>query len=183
MKNYLWIFVIAGMGVLGCGDDTPSSDGNETTSSEIEIPPADNRPNQGKNGSFLPPLQQEETPMVTTLTTDYWVFEFYVVDDKSRRTANKGRWFNFHPDGTYESGIWENETGYGSWRIQQEPEGTMLYLDNINDTQDEKWEIQGVNDAKDTMTWAGISETPNAGVITKAINLLTKPTKQQFGVE
>ena len=141
-------------------------------------------PREGNAGSFLSPVPSlAENPMVAMLTTDFWVFEFYVVDDAAVRKANKGRWFRLQGDGTYESGVWQEKTGYGSWSVRDEAGKTMLYLDNIDDAQDEQWEIQGVNADKDTMTWSGISETNTSGAITKVINLLTRPTKAQFGVE
>jgi len=187
MKKYLWMFLFAAL--AACGDDAAKDVNDNTANNETKEAMADETtavgdlPNKGEEGSFLPPLDPGESPMVTTLTTAYWVFEYYVVDDRAQRAANKGRWFQFFPDGTFSTGVWQEQTGYGVWRLEEEPEGLMLYLDSINDTQDEKWEIQGVNDVRDTMTWAGISETPNAGVITKTINLLSQPTKKQFGVE
>lgn len=185
MRNFILLLLL--LGWMGCTDDASVNDQNTentTTTTEItEEGNAQSRPSKGAKGSFLPPLDPGEGTMVTTLTADYWVFEFYVAEERADRAANKGRWFKFAPDGTYESGIWQEQIGYGVWRIQEEPEGLMLYLDNIDDSQDEKWEIQGVNDVRDTMTWAGLSETNTAGVITKVINLLTMPTKKQFGVD
>ncbi|MCB0546480.1 MAG: hypothetical protein KDD19_02775 [Phaeodactylibacter sp.] len=142
-----------------------------------------NVPSTGDSGSFLPAQVPAGHPMVPILTTDYWIFEFYVIDDAAARAANKGRWFRFLNDGTYESGSWEEKTGYGSWRLQDEEGKVMLYLDNVVDSEDGQWEIQGVNKEQDTMTWSGINKTNTAGVITKVINLLTRPTKAQFGVE
>jgi len=56
-------------------------------------------------------------------------------------------------------------------------------MDNINDELDIQWEIQGINKAGDTMTWAGINRKSNAGDVVKVISLLTRPTRKQFGVE
>lgn len=140
-------------------------------------------PRQGDSGSFAPPQAPGSHPMVAILTRDFWVFEFYVVDDAAARAANKGRWFRFSEDGTFESGRWEEKTGYGSWRLQDEQGDVTLYLDNVADAEDGQWEIQGVNKEQDTMTWVGVNKTSTAGAITKVINLLTRPTKAQFGVE
>ena len=140
-------------------------------------------PRKDDSGSFQPPVALGEHPMVPILTTDFWVFEYYVIDDAAARASNRGRWFQFFADGTFESGSWEEKTGYGSWLLRDEDSKVMLYLDNIVDDEDSQWEIQGVNKEQDTMTWAGISKTNTAGVITKVINLLTRPTKAQFGIE
>ncbi|MCO6477849.1 MAG: hypothetical protein J5I94_14560 [Phaeodactylibacter sp.] len=138
---------------------------------------------EAATGSFLPPTPPGGHPMAPLLMRDFWVFEFYVVDDAASRAANKGRWFRFFEDGTFESGHWQEKTGNGSWRLQDEQGKVILYLDNVVDAQDGQWEIQGVNKDQDTMTWVGISKTNTAGVICKVINLLTRPTKAQFGVE
>lgn len=140
-------------------------------------------PRAGDSGAFISPVPAGNHPMVPILTRDFWVFEFYVADQAGARAANKGRWFRFFNDGTYESGHWEDKTGYGSWQLQDEDGKVMLHLDNIIDAEDAQWEIQGVNKEQDTMTWAGANKTKVAGVITKVINLLTRPTKAQFGVE
>jgi hypothetical protein len=190
MKHYLLFLSMICLSLVACTDDqannqdtdTDSTTTNTTTTTTADVAVKD-RPGSGPNGSFLPPLDPGEGVMVNTLTTDFWIFEFYVIEDKATRAMNKGRWFKFSPDGTYESGKWEDQTAYGVWRIQEEPEGLMLYLDSIDDSEDAKWEIQGVNEERDTMTWAGISETNTAGAITKVINLLSRPTKKQFGVE
>lgn len=122
--------------------------------------------------------------MAELLTQNYWVFEYYVAEDREARKANKGRWFQLNPDGTYESGHWQKLTGYGVWRLQDDPEeGFLLVFDNVNDALDEQWEIQGVNEDKDTMSWGGVNKTPNAGIITKTISLLSRPTRAQFGVQ
>ncbi len=154
-----------------------------SSSGDAATGPVANAPREGDSGSFLPPLAPGSHPMVPILTRDFWVFEFYVVDDAASRAANKGRWFRFFEDGTFESGHWEEKTGYGSWKLQDEQGKVLLYLDNVADAEDGQWEIQGVNKDQDTMTWVGINKTNTAGVITKVINLLTRPTKAQFGVE
>lgn len=145
--------------------------------------PVAGAPNRAESGSFLPPQAPGDNPLAEILMRDFWIFEFYVVDDPALRAANKGRWFKFYPDGTFEAGLWQEKTGYGSWSLQTVDGDRILRLDNIVDAEDIQWEIQGVNSEQDTMTWAGINKTNNAGAITKVINLLTRPTKAQFGVE
>jgi hypothetical protein len=190
MKQFWILMAFTAILFTSCGNDqtnnTEDSNANQTPESTEAVK---DRPSSGPNGSFLPPLDPGESEMVKILTEVvgtadvHWVFEYYVAEDKAARAANKGRWFDFNPDGTFESGTWEAQKGYGVWRLSNEPEGLMLYLDSINDAEDEKWEVQGVNDQQDTMTWAGISETNTAGVITKVISLTSRPTKAQFGVE
>ena len=182
MKQLLFgIFLLS---LWSCtGDDNAQQAANPSELAGTAASTVADAPRKDGSGSFLPPLALGEHPMVPILTTDYWIFEYYVIDDAAARASNKGRWFRFFADGTFESGSWEEKTGYGSWRLQDEDNKVMLYLDNIVDAEDGQWEIQGVNKEQDTMTWAGISKTNTAGVITKVINLLTRPTKAQFRIE
>ena len=56
-------------------------------------------------------------------------------------------------------------------------------VDAIDDSQDAEWELQFAGDG-DVASWIGTKEfINNKGVMAKAINLLTRPTKKQFGYE
>ncbi len=173
MKHLILLVLLAG--AMACNGDGQKAQGETASTAGI----VSNEP----KGSFLPPLNPGESPLISILTKDFWVFEYYVAEDAEARKVNKGRWFKFNPDGTFESGHWEEQTGYGSWRINEFEGNLVLYLDNIYDSQDGQWEIQGVNQEQDTMTWVGVNKTSTAGIITKVINLLARPTKAQFGVE
>ncbi|MCB0587954.1 MAG: hypothetical protein KDD06_21865 [Phaeodactylibacter sp.] len=184
MKNLFICILLAGLwSCTGDGNTPGQQAGNQTDDTGAVAGSVADAPRQSASGSFLAPLPPIDHPMAPILLKDYWVFEFYVVDDPAARAANKGRWFRFFEDGTFESGRWQEKTGYGSWSIKVEDGDVMLYVDNIVDADDGEWEIQGVNKDKDTMTWVGVNKTSTAGVITKVINLLTMPTKAQFGVE
>ena len=180
------IFCILLLSLWSCtGDSNTQTQGQPEAGAALESAesPVAESPIEGESGSFLPPIAPGEHPMVPILTRDFWVFEFYVIDDAAARALNRGRWYRLLEDGTFESGHWQQKTGNGSWRLQDEQGKVMLYLDNVVDAEDAQWEVQGVNKEQDTMTWAGVSKTNTAGVITKVINLLTRPTKAQFGVE
>lgn len=182
MRRLSWSLLLI-FGLLSCTDDKPADEaGTETTTAPTAA--ETNTPGEGiaMNGSFEPPVAAEPSALVNTLTTDFWVWEYYVVDDKATRLANKGRWFKLAADGTYETGRWQEKTGYGSWRLLNQEGKQILQFDNIDDRQDEQWEIQGINQENDTMTWAGVKDTKSEGAILKAISLLTRPTRQQFGV-
>ncbi|TXB62207.1 hypothetical protein [Phaeodactylibacter luteus] len=177
-----WILSLGVLLVLG-SCKTDSGNNGEAAAGAAGATAPTTTPAQSMNGAFQPPTPPEDSKLVQTLTKDYWVFEFYVVDDRAQRRANKGRWVKFMADGTFESGQWQQKTGYGSWRISENASEITLSFDNIDDRQDEQWEIQGVNQSMDTMTWAGIPKTKTEGAIIKVISLLTMPTKKQFGVE
>ncbi len=194
MKHLIWISIFSLLGLTACQNDAGTS-GEQTTEQAADnntvanTAPASaesavgDAPRQAQTGSFLPARTPDSSPVVDILLKDFWVFEYYVVDDPAMRAANKGLWFNFYPDGTFESGHWQEKAGYGSWSLRNEEGKRVLYLDNIVDALDGVWEVQGINKEQDTMTWVGMKNSNYAGAITKVINLLTRPTKAQFGVE
>jgi hypothetical protein len=175
MKHLFWIFLFI-VGASACkneGSSTGNGDAGQGVAATKEA-----------EGGFLPPLNPGTSQLVTLLSTEYWVFEFYVVEDPVARQANRGRWFKFKSDGTFINGHWQEQTGYGSWRLEEDKEDkTIIHVDNIYNSQDAQWEIQGISQEKDVMTWVGVNRTPTAGSILKVINLSARPTKAQFGVE
>lgn len=173
-KLSLALFLI--FALMACTDDKPNG---EATSGALA---PESKTEAAMDGSFEPAVPVEPSALANTLTTDFWVWEYYVVDDKAARLANKGRWFKMSADGTYETGRWQEKTGNGSWRLLEQDGKQILHFDNVDDRQDEQWEIQGINQANDTMTWAGVKDNKTEGAILKAISLLTRPTREQFGV-
>lgn len=75
--------------------------------------------------------------LVNILIIDFWVWEYYVVDDKVICLANKGCWFKLFVDGIYEMGCWEDKIGYGFWCLLNQDGKKILQFDNIDDCQDE----------------------------------------------
>lgn len=138
------------------------------------------------NGSFSPPISPGDSDNTSIITKDYWVIEFYVPFDDSyeKKMANKGRWYKFEKDGTFTCGQWQEDHSYGSWRYGRSQFNNLtIVADAKNDNLDAEWEFQIGNQGTE-MSWAGQqSFGVEAGTMAKAINLLTKPTKQQFGVE
>ena len=139
---------------------------------------------KGETGSFANPLSPGNSPMAVLLQQQFWVFEFYINPDlKKVNRTNKGRWYQFMADGTFLNGHWEEQTGHGSWFLTTENDKTFLLLDNIDNKQDVQFEIQDTNDAEDAMSWIGVKGYPEGGAIIKVIQLLSRPTKAQFGVQ
>lgn len=156
--------------------------GNEKTPTQENV--ATQTPaSESSGGSFQSPLSPGQSPLIQDLTTNYWVFEFYV-DPKNQmgQSINEGRWYKFETDGTFTSGQWEAQDANGSWSIQKVEGADRLYLDSNRDAEDGRWNIQS-NAGGDAMSWVGIRREPNQGVMLKAINLLTMPTREQFGVK
>ena len=134
-------------------------------------------------GSFAAPIPPANSRETSLLARDYWVFEFYVVpNDREASQAGKGRWYKFKPDGSFESGHWNQKLGSGSWGIGFRKEGTILHIDSSNDAEDSEYIIQA-NASGDEMSWVGTPTYEQSGIMLKAIHLLTQPTKAQFGLE
>lgn len=133
---------------------------------------------EGRLGDPREPSQSVETSM---LLQNYWVFEFCILaSDPPRGRAKEGSWYKFNADGTFTSGLWEQETCRGNWFVSFPIGGkATLLLDSANDTEDSEFEIQGYS--QDGMSWVGTKKFSQTDMMIKAINLLTKPTKAQFG--
>ena len=130
----------------------------------------------------MPPNDMRETRI---LTSRFWVFEHWVDVDRPGDTSNKGRWYRFYQDGTYDGGHWEDHNDHGTWFLRQGEEYTELFVDSeINDLKDAKWQIQGISGSEDAMSWVKTHEFGDKrGAMCKMMPLLSMPTKAQFGVE
>lgn len=173
-------FVLAGVlltGLIACNSDSATDTANSgTATSEPSY--------QGGPGSVVgPPMMPPQNEITAKLMKDYWVFEFYVVPgDREASRAGQGRWYKFNPDGTFESGRWEDEVwGSGNWYFRTQDGKNILRLDSTVDTEDSEWEIQGVTES--AMSWGGTQTYDNAGVILKALSLMTVPTREQFNFQ
>ncbi|MEL7124554.1 MAG: hypothetical protein AAFO07_34290 [Bacteroidota bacterium] len=173
MKQFFGLFVLA-MLVFSCNSDQSSSSSgggkNLSTALGSAKPPE------------LPAMKYEEE--VKALTMDFWIFEHYIITgDREASLFNKGKWFQFYTNGTFKNGHWEEDTGEGTFFLKDGPMGAILTLDNVDDSQDAEYEIQGINPAKDEMSWVGTGTYGNNKHFAKPLRLYTKPTKAQFGVE
>lgn len=140
--------------------------------------------NTGKGSAAAPIAANTHSPYVQTLLNNFWVYEYYVDSkDRSTQLPNKGRWYKFNADGTFEGGQWEEQTHAGSWVLNIEEGNWVIYLDSNNDALDNQFFIQGLEPGVESTSWVGTSRFENSHIIIKVINLLTRPTKQQFGVE
>lgn len=173
----MWLVLLLGMAILSCKPESNNNKGSETATTDS---PAIK--NIG-DGYAAPPVAPTESPLVTTLTSDFWVFEFYVIPgDQQGGWANQGRWYAFKADGTFESGQWEELTGNGSWRLEKREGKQYIVIDSTVDAEDAEWEIKVGGDG-DAMSWVGTENFDRSSHMLKAISLLTRPTKKQFGVE
>jgi hypothetical protein len=140
-----------------------------------------------KSGSAAPAQPAGDSPEEKLLMNNFWVIEYYIsFKDFEGGKVNRGRWYRFKPDGTFANGHWGEQTGYGTWQLlYKDGENAAFIIDSAtDDTEDAGWEIQQKSPSGDEMTWVGIKDYATVyGDLVKAINLLTAPTKKQFGDE
>lgn len=139
-----------------------------------------------EGSASLPTLPPTTYEALTLLNGKHWVFEFYVLPEfPELQKANKGRWFVFNQDGTFTSGVWDQEGCGGTYLIYNNPEYNkpLIYLDSENDSEDTEFEIQSSTKERDAMGWVGTSRFHKVPPMIKVIALDSRPTKEQFGVE
>lgn len=174
MKSILFL-LLGGIFFLHCADSSPA-DGTSAAGSA---------PVASAAGSYEPPnppdLGQAETQ---ALVRNYWVFEFVRDTRNPQNNRDKpGTWYQLNTDGTFTGGLWSQTTHQGSWRFRIQDGRAYLNIDSAIDSEDIQYELQGMNEDGDTMSWVSTNLYGNGGMLLKVINLLTIPTKEQFGVE
>jgi hypothetical protein len=178
MKELL-ILVFTILTFAACNNKPATDNTNtDTTTGSADIPKV-----APQAGSAAAPMSPGDSPLIQTLTRDYWVFEFYI-DPKNRENnrLNKGRWYKLNPDGTFTNGHWEQEIGGGSWVLAKDDMNKdVVRLDNRIDSEDAEFQIQ-FNKEADAASWVGTKTFGQSGIMVKAISLMTMPTKAQFGV-
>lgn len=178
MKRLIWLLALALL--WSCKNDPQDTAGQETQ--EIQDP---NAAPGAQGGSAAPAIAPGDSYFVSLLTKNYWVVEHWVNPRNDRQVylANKGRWWNFQNDGTFETGIWQEKTGQGTWRIFQRGTDYWVFVDGENDVHDGEWKIQ-FNGPGTESSWVGSKDYASSqGIMAKFDNLLTMPTKEQYGIQ
>ncbi len=172
MKYFLFTFLLIAT-ALACKNEPKSQNGTG------------NSPG-GKTEAWAEPAVQAENNRETALLSkDFWVFEYYVIPgDEQQSFNNRGLWYKFAMNGTYEYGHWEEYLGKGTWKLTF-PEGVpTLVVDSETDNSfDMIWELNfgSYNGFEASFVASQYSQQP--GVMCKMINIQTRPTKKQFGYE
>lgn len=176
-QKTLYVLMICGL-CFACQSDNQAGDAGAS-----QTPAAESGYTPGPGSVVGPPQLPPQNPTTAKLMKDYWVFEFYVVPgDRAASRAGQGRWYKFNPDGTFESGRWDDEKwGSGNWYYQERDGKRYLRLDSSVDAEDAEWDLQGATE--DAMSWSGTATYDQGGIILKALNLMTIPTREQFGYE
>lgn len=119
------------------------------------------------------------------LTKDFWVFEYYVIPgDPQKSMFNRGLWYKLNMNGTFEYGHWEESLGTGSWKLGEYEGKPILTVDSGTDNSfDMFWEINFGDYSGFEASFVATKDSPQAGTMCKMINIMTRPTKKQFGYE
>ncbi len=168
------LLILAVIGLIACDSDTS----NQQSGSN---PAASQRATGGSVGQPVAP--DLDIPETSALLANYWVFEFYIDrKDRSKEGSRVGTWYRFLPDGTFTAGQWEEQTNSGVWSVRRANDKVLLTIDSNVDALDTEYDLQGMTQSQDAMSWVGTPRFDNSHIMLKAINLLTQPTKKQFGV-
>ena len=131
-----------------------------------------------------PPDPVPDTRESRLLLRNYWVFELFVVPrNRELSLASKGKWYKFSADGTFEAGYWQDYTTRGNWSLRYGGEFPLIHLNAENEALTGEYEIQGFSNDTEYSSWVGTARYGQKGHAAKVMNLLSIPTRRQFGVE
>lgn len=175
MRKTLWLLLL--LGFFACKNEkTNTADTASNEPVEVDL--------NSLTGSAAAPLAPGDNRETRILTNNFWVIEFYVSSTEGENKSwNRGRWYQFNKDGTFASGHWDKQTAYGTWTVDYTPKYPLVVIDSYNDAEDCAWHMQGVTPDESEMSMVGGEGYSNYADMVKAINLMTMPTKKQFGDE
>lgn len=144
-----------------------------------------------------PAVPAESNRETALLTKDYWVFEYYVIPGNPEQSMlNRGIWYKLDMNGTFEYGHWEEYLGKGTWKLiyDSNMEGRpkidnmtsipVLVVDSETDNAyDMMWELSFGDYSGFEASFVASRYSQQPGVMCKTMNLMTRPTKKQFGYE
>lgn len=170
MRTLLLLF-IAAVSLVACKNEKPESQTVGPAQPQAMTPPPQPIPN---------------TREAQILIRNYWVFEYFIVENNPELSlGNKGKWYKFNPDGTFTAGHWEDFTTKGTWTLYYGGAGTypVIHVIAENPALTGEYQIQGISGEEDYMSWMGTARYGQKGWAAKVMNLLTAPTRKQFGVD
>lgn len=174
MRRFIFLFALSSI-VFSCNNDQSQRNG---TGEE----PADTQP--GAQTPVDPPQPIPNTREAQLLLRDYWVFEYYIVPgNREESMANRGKWYKFNADGTFTAGHWKDFETTGTWSLYYGNEYPLIHLQAQNAALTGAYQVQGISNDTEYMSWMGIARYNQKGHAVKVMNLLTEPTRKQFGLE
>ena len=168
MKRIVFFFLLVAL--LGaCKNESASTDNTSSEPSVTEtrpITPPEGGPILGPNKR--PSMQTEK--LLGFLTTDYWYMLAYVkINDRESAYENRGRWYQFAADGTFNSGKLKATGAKGVWTY--DPQTALIHIDSENDAEDGEWKIQMGNSGT-VMIWIGTERYKQNSIQIKLENFI-----------
>lgn len=171
--KYTFFAILVILAATACKNE-PKTNGNSGNAPKAKT--------EGWAETAVPAVSSRETAL---LTKDFWVFEYYVIPgDPEKSMFNRGLWYKLNMNGTFEYGHWEESLGNGTWKLT-EFEGTpLLTVDSGTDNSfDMIWELNFGDYSGFEASFVANKYSEQPGVMCKMINIMTRPTKKQFGYE
>ena len=127
------------------------------------------------------PQTEQEKRVIRVLTQDLWaVWSLIRINDKPATRANQGTWFNFHEDGTYEYGFWDEPISGGTWHFDGKK--AFLNLDSKLKGDDRQWKVQ-MGNGEQVMVWTGTERYTTTDISLKLEKFVNVPkTRAELGV-
>jgi hypothetical protein len=146
------------------GNDQPKQEQQEVPGNPVA---------DSKDGVVSPQTQR----LINALSTGYWAMEVYVkIQDRPADAANRGKWFNFNPDGTYTSGRWDKETGKGVWEYTAQE--AKIWLDPEGEDEPNMEFTLKMSSDESIMIWVGTERYNQNNIQIKMGNYLDLPSKE-----
>ena len=199
-KRFIPLLLLA-LAFASCKKDSKSANTNEGFSTNAgdaagTAAPGDvaQSPMGARVGSAKPAVEQPNSRETQLLTRNIWVAEFYVLPGAAEGQLipsfeNKGLWWQFNTDGTYAGGQWDKQLDYGTWTwrpgsSQYEKNGILFVDSATDDMRDAEFQVQGIESTGDVMSWVKTGNFGNReAAMLKVIQMLSLPSKKQFGLE
>jgi hypothetical protein len=89
-----------------------------------------------------------------------WWYEGYVTSRQEYKSEQRGKWFQFNPDGTFIYGKWQEKLGEGTWRYEEDTQ--KLFTSTPGGTENLEWETM-MSHTNDQMVWLGPPRGQNGG--------------------
>jgi hypothetical protein len=164
----LFFLLLMGLTIGACQND--GAQGGEATGENTETP---------RLAKPIPNTREAQL-----LLRDYWVFEYFIApNDRVVSDANRGNWYKFSADGTCIAGHWQDYETTGTWALFYGDQYPIIRIIAENNRLTGEYQIQGISATTEYMSWVGTARYDQKGYAAKVMNLLSEPTRKQFGVE
>ncbi len=156
----------------GCGNMQNTNANDPGSQEQTQQTDNSGTPSPTEPGELRGATAQEQR-VFDMYTRDYWVVTgFHKIGDKPAFKRNRGRWYQFNPNGTFTVGHFDKVLSKGNWRLEQQ--ASHMRLDAENDEEDGLWRMQ-VRSDESMLVWVGTEEAQSNSIQQRLENLLFAP--------